>query len=95
MTRGWKIAFLALLAIGLLWLAYYLRMIVALWAATNKEPALAPTPVLARWSLGAAAIAVLALIAMPGQLTKGGAAQAQAAPTAQAQPVLPAQPVAR
>jgi NADH-quinone oxidoreductase subunit N len=74
--------------------AYYLRMIIALWAATNKEPSLAPTPVLARWSLSAAAIAVLALIAWPNQLTTGGAAQAQAAPTAQAaaQPVVPPVP---
>ncbi len=63
--------------------AYYFRMIVALWAATNKEPALAPMPVLARWSLAAAAIAVLALIAWPNQLTKGGGAAALAAPTAQ------------
>lgn len=70
--------------------AYYLRMIVTLWAATNKEPALAPTPVLARWSLSLAAIAVLALIAWPNQLTKGGGSQAQAAPAAQAQPTAPA-----
>lgn len=65
--------------------SYYLRMIIALWAATNKEPALAPTPMLARWTLSAAAIAVFVLIAWPNQLTKGGvAAQVQAAPTAQA-----------
>lgn len=70
--------------------AYYLRMIVTLWAATNKEPALAPTPVLARWSLSLAAIAVLVLIAWPNQLTKGGGSQAQAAPAAQAQPTAPA-----
>jgi NADH-quinone oxidoreductase subunit N len=70
--------------------AYYLRMIVTLWAATNKEPALSPTPVLARWSLSLAAIAVLVLIAWPNQLTKGGGSQAQAAPAAQAQPTAPA-----
>ena len=73
--------------------AYYLRMIVTLWAATNKEPALAPTPMLARWSLAGAAIAVLALIAWPNQLTKGGAVSAQAAPTAQVLPA--AAPAAR
>lgn len=82
--------------------AYYLRMIIALWAATNKEPSLAPTPVLARWSLSAAAIAVLALIAWPNQLVKGGAAaQAAPAPTAQLEaapavpPAAPPTPVAR
>jgi NADH-quinone oxidoreductase subunit N len=61
---------------------YYLRMIVSLWAATNKEPALAPNPLLARWSLALAAVATVVLVAWPNQLTKGGGAQAQAAPTA-------------
>ena len=76
--------------------AYYLRMIIALWAATNKEPSLAPTPVLARWSLSLAAIAVLVLIAWPNQFTKGGGVaqvQAQAAPTAKS-PLLPVVPSA-
>jgi NADH-quinone oxidoreductase subunit N len=62
--------------------AYYIRMIVALWAATNKEPAIAPTPTLARWSLASAAIAVVLLIAWPNSLTKGSGMQAQAAPAA-------------
>ncbi len=73
--------------------AYYIRMIVTLWAATNKEPHVAGSPVLARWSLTAAAIAVFALMAWPNQLGKNtvkeGAAPAaktaatQTAPTAQ------------
>ena len=70
--------------------AYYIRMIVALWAATNKEPAIAPTPMLARWSLASAAIAVVLLIAWPNSLTKGSGMQAQAAPAAAAPTVQPA-----
>jgi NADH:ubiquinone oxidoreductase subunit 2 (subunit N) len=61
--------------------AYYLRLMVALWAATAKEPAKAPSPVLARWALSAAAVATLALIAWPNVLVKPGARGA-AMPTA-------------
>jgi NADH-quinone oxidoreductase subunit N len=48
--------------------AYYVRMIVTLWAANNKEPNIAGSPVLARWALSAAAIAVFVLIAWPNKL---------------------------
>ncbi len=61
--------------------AYYLRLMVALWAATAKEPSKAPSPVLARWVLSAAAVLVLVLIAWPNQLVKPGA-RASAVPSA-------------
>jgi NADH-quinone oxidoreductase subunit N len=61
--------------------AYYIRMIVTLWAATNKEPQTASSPVLARWALSAAAIAVFALMAWPNALGKSSVASA-AAPVA-------------
>ena len=73
--------------------AYYIRMIVTLWAATNKEPQTASSPVLARWALSAAAIAVFALMAWPNALGKSSA-QSGAAPGAKTAVVAPAAPAA-
>jgi predicted PurR-regulated permease PerM len=80
MTRGWKIAFLALLAIGLLWLAYYLRavflpLLVALLLAYVLNPVLAalerrkvPRPVSIAGVYGVllGVMAVVAFVAVPG-----------------------------
>ena len=50
--------------------AFYLRLVVALWAGHAREPAKASAPVLDRWILAAAAIAVLVLVIWSDALVK-------------------------
>jgi len=80
MSRGWKIAFLVALAIGILWLTYYLRavflpLLVALLLAYVLNPVLAalerrkvprPASIAGVYGVLLGVMAVLAFIAVPG-----------------------------
>jgi NADH-quinone oxidoreductase subunit N len=59
--------------------AYYFKLLVTIWSAANKPVAVTGTQVLARWSLGLAAVAVVILIAWPNALTRYGISPAVAA----------------
>ncbi|MFM2092447.1 MAG: NADH-quinone oxidoreductase, subunit, partial [Planctomycetota bacterium] len=58
----WAVAAMVLAVVGAI---YYLRLIVALWVAEPKRPALAGDGLLATWGIVLAAAALIALVAIP------------------------------
>ena len=52
--------------------AYYLRLLVAIWAPKDKIPAVTAPDLLARWGLAAAAVTVVVLVAASDHLTRPG-----------------------
>ena len=60
--------------------AYYFKLLIGLWSASNRPAAVTGSQGLANWTLGLAAVAVVVLIAVPNLVTRYGAsANAQAA----------------
>jgi len=48
--------------------AYYLRLVITLWSGTRSDERRAPVRALSGWTLALAALAAIALIAVPNAL---------------------------
>ncbi len=59
--------------------AYYLRLLIAVWAPAGREPAVAGPQLLTGWTTGLAAAAVVALIAIAGTFSAPAASPVAAA----------------
>ena len=66
----WAIASMVLAIVGA---GFYLKLLVSLWSAAGKEAAAAGSSIMTRWTVAAAAVAVVVLMACPDLLTRPGA----------------------
>jgi len=63
--KGWSIIAIFAMLMAIVGAAYYLRLVVAIWASPAKEPARTGTTVLSSWAVAVAAAASIVLIAWP------------------------------
>jgi NADH-quinone oxidoreductase subunit N len=78
----WAIAAMFMAVVGA---AYYFKLLVTLWSAVGKTPAVTGTQAMTRWTLGAAAVAVVLITVIPNAITRPATAAAPA-PAATAAP---------
>lgn len=65
-AKGQVIVALFAVLMAVVGAVFYLRLLVNLWAVPGREPVASGPDLLARWTLAAAAIAVVVLVAWPG-----------------------------
>ncbi|MBA2481941.1 MAG: NADH-quinone oxidoreductase subunit N [Planctomycetes bacterium] len=67
-AKGWWMVAVFAMIMAVIGAAYYLRLVIALWASPGKErPATGPTT-MGYWTIAAAAAATIVLISLPGAL---------------------------
>ncbi len=74
----WPVAVFAML-MAVVGAAYYLRLVITIWASPSKEPARTGPSAMGAWVISGAAVATVALIAAPNALYKGSQAPAPSA----------------
>jgi NADH-quinone oxidoreductase subunit N len=67
-TKGWWMVAIFAMLMAVVGAAYYLRLVVAVWATQAKQPARTGPSVLSSWVIGGAAAAAIALVALPNAL---------------------------
>ncbi len=70
-AKGYVVAALFAMLMAVVGATYYLRLLVTIWAGQPKEPAHTGSSLMGQWTLAAAAIAVVVLIAWPNALING------------------------
>jgi NADH-quinone oxidoreductase subunit N len=75
----WQVA-VAAMVLAVVGAAYYLRLLVAVWAVPAKEPARTGPTAMGAWALSAAAVAVVVLTGFPGGVYHPTHGQIAAAP---------------
>lgn len=92
-TGWWKIAVFAMI-MAVVGAAYYLRLTIAVWATTPKESARTGPSLLSSWTVSAAAVATIVLIAWPAMVFPHGQVAPAMPAAAPAQITTPHAPVA-
>lgn len=71
-ARGYIVVAIVAMLFAVVGAAYYFKLLVTVWSAANKDAAPTGAQGLTRWTLAAAAIAVVVLIAWPNVVTRSG-----------------------
>jgi NADH-quinone oxidoreductase subunit N len=67
---GYLIVAIVAMILAIVAMAYYLKLLIALWAPVTRDPAPTGHLALTQWTTALAAIAVVALIAVAGRFTQ-------------------------